>query len=137
MANAIYPEFKERLLDPTTDVLDLITNDIRVVLIDLADYTYSAAHEFLSDVAAAAREEVSAALTTKTVANGVFDSDNPVFTAAAGDVCEALILYQHTGAADANRRLIAFYDTGVTGLPVTPNGGDINVTVNASGWFSL
>jgi hypothetical protein len=33
--------------------------------------------------------------------------------------------------------MAAFYDTGLTGMPVTPNGGNINVTVNASGWFAL
>ncbi len=40
---------------------------------------------------------------------------------------EALVIYQHTGV-DATSELIAYIDTGVTGLPVTPNGGDITVT---------
>jgi hypothetical protein len=53
-----------------------------------------------------------------------------------GDVSEALILFIDTGTPGTSR-LIGFYDAGVTGLPVTPNGGDINVTVNASGWFAL
>lgn len=137
MANALYPKFKERLLDPTTDTLDLITNDIRVLLIDLADYTYSAAHEFLSDVAGASIVAASAALGTKSVASGVFDAADFAFATVTGDVSEALIIYQHTGAADSNRRLIAFFDTGVTGLPVTPNGGNINVAFHASGIFAL
>ena len=38
---------------------------------------------------------------------------------------------------DSARRLIAFYDTGVTGLPVTPNGGTINCTIHSSGWWAL
>ena len=38
---------------------------------------------------------------------------------------KALILYQHTGT-DATARLIAYIDTA-TGLPVTPNGGDITI----------
>jgi hypothetical protein len=45
------------------------------------------------------------------------------------------VLFVDTGNA-ATDALIAFIDTG-TGLPVTPNGGDITVTVNASGWFTL
>lgn len=31
----------------------------------------------------------------------------------------------------------ALIDTGFTGLPVTPNGGNITVTWNASGIFTL
>ena len=31
--------------------IDLLVDDIRVILVDNADYTFSAAHDFLSDVA--------------------------------------------------------------------------------------
>ena len=44
-----------------------------------------------------------------------------------------IYFYNGNVATDA---LIAYIDSG-TGLPVTPNGGDINVTVNASGWFTM
>lgn len=135
MANALYPTFKEYLLDHSNNT-DLNSNNVKVVLVDLADYTYSSAHNFLDDVAAGARVATSGNLASKTIASGVFDSADPTFTAATGDVSEALILYVDSGAA-ATSPLVAFYDTGVTGLPVTPNGGDINVAVNASGWFSL
>ena len=37
----------------------------------------------------------------------------------------------------ATSPLVAYIDTGVTGLPVTPNGGDIAVAWNASGIFAL
>ena len=37
----------------------------------------------------------------------------------------------------ATSPLVAFIDTGVTNLPVPPNGGDIAITWNASGIFSL
>ncbi len=135
MANALYPKFKEALLKgDIAGGLDAV--NIKAVLVDLADYTYSAAHDFLDDVAAGARVATSGNLANKTFVDGVFDSDNPAFTAATGDVSEAIILYVDSGTA-ATSNLIAFYDTGVTGLPVTPNGGDITVTVNASGWLSL
>jgi hypothetical protein len=133
MANALYPKFKEQALQGGTN---LASGNIKAVLVDLADYTYSAAHEFLSDVPVAARVATSGNLASKTFTNGTFDSADPSFTAATGDVAEALILFIDTGTAGTSR-LIAFYDTGVGGLPVTPNGGDINVTVNASGWFAL
>jgi hypothetical protein len=130
MANAIYPIFKQRLLDKA---LDLDTDTIKAILIDSADYTYSAAHDDLADVAAGAQVAV-ATLGTLTIALGVFDSADFSWTAVTGDQSEAIILYDDTHASDA---LIAFYDSSMTGMPVTPNGGDINVTVHASGWFAL
>lgn len=133
MANALYPKFKEQALQGG---VNLSSGNIKAVLVDLADYTYDAADEFLSDVPAAARVATSGNLASKTFSNGVFDSADPSFTAVTGDVSEALILFIDTGTPGTSR-LIAFYDTGVSGLPVTPNSGNISVTVNASGWFGL
>ena len=131
MANAIYPAFKQQLLNKEHD---LNTDVIKAVLVDLADYVYSAAHSGLSDIPAAARVAISGALTSPTIASGVFDTADFSWTAVSGDPCEAIILYNDTHATDA---LIAYFDTGMTGMPVTPNGGDITLTVNASGWFTL
>jgi hypothetical protein len=133
MANVLYPLWKKALLDG--DVA-LDTESIKAVLVDGADYTYSAAHQYLSDIAAGGRVSTSAALATKTTTGGVFDSADPKFTAVTGDPSEILVLMSDTGNA-ATSRLIAFYDSGVTGLPVTPNGGDIDIVVNAGGWFAL
>ncbi|MEE8207350.1 MAG: hypothetical protein V3T88_00120 [Nitrosomonadaceae bacterium] len=125
MANAIYGISRKAFLDAG---IDLLVDDIRVILIDDTDYTVSIdVHDFLDDVPAGARVAVSGALTTKTTTLGVFDADNITFTAVTGDVSEALIIYHHTGV-DSTSELIAYIDTGVTGLPVTPNGGDITVT---------
>jgi hypothetical protein len=133
MGNALYPKFKEQALQGG---VNLASGNIKAVLVDLADYTYDAAHEFLSDVAAGGRVATSGNLASKTFTSGVFDSADPSFTAATGDVSEALILFIDTGTPGTSR-LIAFYDTGVSGLPVTPNGGNISITVNAAGWFGL
>lgn len=132
MANALYDTFKEALLNKEHD---LNTDTIKATLIDSADYTYSAAHsDYGTDVAAAAKVAESAALTTPTITNGVFDTGNFTWSSVSGDQSEAIILWNDSTTPDA---LIAFYDTGMTGMPVTPNGGDINVTVSGSGWFSL
>lgn len=132
MANALYPEFKENLLKGN---IDFDTATVKIVLVDLADYTYSAAHDALNDVAAGARV-ATATLTSITTTDGVFDAADATFTAVTGDVSEALILYVDSGV-ESTSWLIAFFDTGVTGLPVTPNGGDITITFNASGIFAL
>lgn len=135
MANAIYPKYKEAAMDAASGV-DLNDGDVRAILVDLADYTYSAAHDFLDDVPAAARVAVSGTLANTTVTNGVFDCDDFVFSLVTGDPSEAIIFYLHTGT-ESTSRLVSFHDTGVTGIPVTPNGGNINVALNASGLFAL
>jgi len=125
MANAIYGIGRKAFLDAG---IDLLVDDIRVVLVDLADYTVSIdVHDFLDDVPAGARVAVSGSLTSKDTTLGVFDAADITFSSVTGDQSEALIIYRHTGT-DATSELIAFIDTGVTGLPVTPNGGDITVT---------
>lgn len=76
-------------------------------------------------------------ITTPTVANGTFDGDNLTFTAVTGATVEALVVYRHNAGANTTWKLVMFQDTGVTGLPVTPNGGDITVTWDAAGIFTL
>ena len=133
MANAIYPKYKEALLDASSDV-DLAGLTVKVALIDTGTYTYNAAHDFYNDVSGVVGTPQT--ITTKTVTNGVFDGDNVTFTGVTGNSVEALLIYIDTGTAGTSR-LVAYIDTGVTGLPVTPNGGDITVTWNASGIFAL
>jgi hypothetical protein len=135
MANALYDTYKQDLLNK---VFDMDTDTIKATLIDSADYTYSAAHDFYggasNDVPAGAKVAESGALGSPTIALGVFDTANFTWTAVTGDVSEAVILWDDTITDD---RLVAFYDTGMSGMPVTPNGGDINFAVHASGWFAL
>jgi len=123
MSNAIYDKGREGFL---AGEIDWDTDVIKAVLIDAADYTVNlATHQFLSDIPPAARVATSAPLTGKTVADGVADADDLTFPAVSGDPGEALVLYQDTGTAGTSR-LIAYIDTAA-GLPVTPNGGNINV----------
>lgn len=134
MANKLYPKGKAALLQ---GLINMASDSIRAMLIDGADYVYDDAHEFLSDVPAAARVSTSANLSGKTFGvNGTFDSDDVVFPGVAGDVVEILLLYQHTGT-DATARLIMFQDTGVAGMPLTPDGNNALLTVDAAGWFGL
>jgi hypothetical protein len=133
MANLLYPKYKEVLLQAG---INLSSGSVKALLVDAADYTYSATHQFLSDVAGAGRVATSGALGSKTFVSGVFDSADPTFSAVSGDQSEIIILFVDTGVAGTSP-LIAYYDTGITGIPVTPSGGDINVIVNASGWFAL
>lgn len=129
MANAIYPPWLEGLLQGAAN--SALTGTVTATLVDLADYTYSAAHQYISDVPAAARV-ASEVLAGKTYAAGVFDGGDTTFSAVTGDPCEALVVWIDTGV-EGTSQLVAYFDEGVTGFPVTPNGGDISILWNASG----
>jgi hypothetical protein len=129
MTNAVYPKFKEANIQASAN--SSLAGTLKAVLIDLADYTYSATHEFYTSASAAA-VGTPQTIGSKTYVNGLLDGADVTFAAVSGDPCEAIIIFLDTGTP-ATSRLVAFLDTGVTGLPVTPNGGDIAITWNASG----
>ncbi|KHJ56311.1 hypothetical protein LA66_07085 [Aureimonas altamirensis] len=132
MANAIYPKAKEGLLG----ALNLVTGTVRAVLIDTGTYTYAASHQYLSSVPAGSRIGAPQLLGTKTVLNGTFDAADITFPSVPlGDAAEAILIYVDTGT-EGTSPLVAYIDMA-TGLPVTPNGGNITITWNASGIFTL
>lgn len=135
MANALYPRFKQGLL---AGELDLSADSIKASLIDSASYTYSSTDTgYAADVAAGAKIAESSALGSAAITDGTFDTADFTWGSVSGNQSEDIILWDDTVTTPVADALVAFYDTGMTGMPVTPNGGDINVTVNASGWFAL
>jgi len=125
MANSLYTPFVNSYLTQGANQVDFDADDIRVILVDAADYTVDLTnHDFLDDVPGAARV-ATGALAGESVSGRVFDATDLVFPLVTGDPSEALIIYKHTGT-ESTSRLIAYIDTA-TGLPVTPNGGDITV----------
>lgn len=134
MANAIYEKWKEQLLQFTTNN-SLSAGTVKVALVDTGTYTFSQTHQFYSSVSSAV-VGTPQTLGTKTYTGGVFDAADSTFTAVSGSSVEALVIYIDTGSS-ATSPLVAYIDTSVTGLPVTPNGGDIAITWNASGIFKL
>ena len=133
MANALYPRWKQALLEFTANN-DLDGQTVKVSLVT-AGYTYSASDQYYSSVSASAIGTPQT-LGNKTFTDGVFDADDVSFLSVSGAQVVALVIYIDTGNA-ATSPLVAFIDTGVTNLPVTPNGGDINITWNATGIFAL
>lgn len=134
MANAIYPKYKESLLTGDSNI-SLTSGTVKCALVDTGTYTYSASHQFLSDLSGVVGTAGTIGA-TKSVTSGTFDGADVTYSAVTGNSVEALVIYIDTGVAGTSR-LVAYLDTGVTGLPVTPNGGDITVTWNASGIFTL
>jgi hypothetical protein len=139
MANAIYPIYKQAVMTAgTNSSLDQndTTNGPFVALVDTGTYTYSAAHDFYNDLSGIVGTDQRLVAPTVST-SGVFDADNVTFTAVSGASVEALVIYRKNSGANTTWRLVAFIDTSVTNLPVTPNGGDISITWNASGIFAL
>lgn len=125
MANGLYDKGRESFLSQSP-ALDWDTDNIKLDLVDAANYTRDlATHQYRSSVGAPARVATSANFATKTVAAGVADAADVTLTAVTGASVEQIIIWKDT-TVDATSPLIANIDTA-TGLPVTPNGGDITV----------
>jgi hypothetical protein len=123
MANALYDFGREGFLDGS---IDWDTNTIKLALVDAADYTVNlATHDNLDDIASAGRVAISGALASKTVTAGVADAADVTLSAVTGDVSEEIDGWKDTGT-ESTSRLIFHIDTA-TGLPITPNGGDITI----------
>lgn len=133
MPNALYPKWKEQLLQFTANN-NLSAGTVKVALVT-SGYTYSASDQFYSSVSASV-VGTPQTIGSKTFTNGVFDGADVTFTSVTGSQVTRLVIYIDTGNA-ATSPLVAYLDTGVTNLPVTPNGGDIGITWNASGIFAL
>jgi hypothetical protein len=122
--------------DANSDLDNNTTTDgVYAALVDTGTYTYSASHQFYSSVTGVVGTPQR--ITSPTVTNGVLDGGDVTFPAVSGATSEALVIYRQNSGASSTWRLVAFIDTGVTGLPVTPNGGDIGVNWNASGILAL
>jgi len=136
VANALFDPGREGFLDGT---IDYDTAVIKAALV--RGYTFSAAHKFVSDMTGAGGTIVatSPALASKTVTSGVADAADTTWSAVpTGAAVAAIVVFQSsavTGGADVAataQRLIAYIDVG-TGLPVTPNGGDITAAFDNGG----
>lgn len=123
MANAMFAKGREAFL---AGDIDWAADNIKCVLVDHGtDTPVPATDQYLSDIAAGARVATSGNLSGKTVTDGVADAADVTFSAVSGASCESIVIYKDTGDP-ATSPLIAYIDTA-TGLPVTPNGGDITV----------
>lgn len=123
MANALFNPGREGFLDGS---LDWDTDDIRAMLV-LSSYTFDATDRFVSDLGAVDNGR-SAALSGKSVTDGVADAADTSLVATAATASESIVLFKHTGV-DATARLIAYIDTPTSGLPFTPAAGQtVNIT---------
>ncbi|UBB15420.1 hypothetical protein [Comamonas odontotermitis] len=123
MPNTSYPKGMEKLLSAQ---INLLNDDLRVALLP-PTYTYSVAHEFLSNLGT--RIGTDMVLANKDVTGGVFDADDVATDPLPpGNTAKSVAIYKNTGNASTSP-LLFFFDT-VTGLPMATNGGAINFPWN-------
>lgn len=134
MANAIYPKYKEALLSAANNV-SLVDGTVKVSLIDNEEIVYNSSIEFYSELNETG-VIATATVANTSVTNGLFNGDDVTFTTVTGDQSEAILFWIDTGDANTSR-VVAYLDTGISGLPITPNGSDIDIQWNVSGIFQL
>lgn len=124
MANTLYDYARQRFLESQ---INWMTDTIKVLLVDTGAYTpQTSVHQYLADIPVSSRIAGPVTLTSKATTGGAADAADCTFTSVTGASIEAIVIYKDTGT-EATSPLIAYIDTA-TGLPITPNGGDIIVT---------
>lgn len=120
MANRLYPLGAQKML---SGQINFDADPIKAVLVS-DGYTFSAAHEFLSDVGALVGSPQT--LTGKTTTGGVFDAEDLAFGAIPpGSTAKALVVFLDTGNPSTSPVIIC--DDEITGFPFATNGGDVNI----------
>ncbi|MCB8748361.1 hypothetical protein LHU53_15780 [Rhodoferax sp. U2-2l] len=138
MANALYPKFKQEALkaNAASSLNGAGATGVYAALIDTDVASYNAGHQFFNSIAAGqvgTEQEIG----SKTFVDGLFDGADLSFPAVTGNNVEAIVLFVKTAGANTTWPLVGWFDTGVGGLPVLPNGGAISITWNALGIFQL
>lgn len=138
MADSFFDSFLNGILGSHATRVDLDTDTIKMYLHDAGagGAMNASTQDFYNDVSAGLIG-TAYTLANKVVGSpavGVFDNTvdpAPAFTSVSGASCEALVLFKDTGTPTTSD-LICWFD-----ITLTPNGGDVNVTFNASGIFKV
>jgi hypothetical protein len=128
MASALFDKGREGFLDGS---IDADTDNIQVLLVSSGYVTNTATHVHWSDIGSAYQVAIcSGYLATKTVTAGVFDAADITYPAVVGSAITYIVGIKNLTVGTSSR-LIFYIDTA-TGLPVTPNGGDITLQWDAA-----
>jgi hypothetical protein len=135
MANALYTQYKQTLLG--AGGINLSSDTIKVALATAAYVANMATDQFFSAVGSNF-VGTPQQITSPSITGGVFNGNGVTYTAVTGSQATQLVIYKDTGSA-ATSPLICRDDTASSGLPVTPNGGNITITwdTGASKIFAL
>lgn len=122
----LYPLGRQGFADGS---INWSTGNIKAILLK-SGYTFSAAHEYVSDLTPASYDNGrSANLASKTQALGLCTAANSSLVATAAIACNAIAIFQDTGT-DSTSRLICYID-GIQPLviPVTYGSSQTSLAV--------
>ena len=130
MANALFDSGREDFL---SGALAWATDEFRLGLVDDTDVTFDlTVNDFWDDLVPGlvhANAE-SDALGSKTVADGIADAADKTWSLVSGDAADYVVCFKETGT-DATQNLVFALDSATTGIPVTPNDGDITIAFDS------
>lgn len=132
MASYLYGLAREKFLNGD---LDWAGHDIQAMLVTSSYAPTQNTDEFHDDISGATIVATSSNFGSKTSTLGTADAGDVTFTSVTGSAASQIIIMRWTGTSGTSP-LIARIDT-YTGLPVTPNGGNITVSWPAGGLFIL
>ena len=122
MANAFYGKGIEAWLEGSIAAL---SDTIKASLVTTG-YTPSInVDQFYSTISGGNITAAGVALSSKTGSLGTLSAANLIWTSVSGSTSSYIVIYKDTGSSSTSP-LLVLIDTA-TGLPVTPNGGDITV----------
>ena len=129
MANTLYDNAREFFATGQINWVSTSTI-LKVNLVDTAAYTPNfTLNKWITDIPSGSIVGPTVAMATgatRKAVGGACEGGNITFTSVTGPSIEAIIIWQDTGVAGASP-LIAYIDTA-TGLPISPNGGDIIIS---------
>ena len=129
MATVKCTEWLQGMLgNPATSVVDLNTDNIDVSLLDQTDSGTITAATSVYDTVDAATVVATTDVTVSSITAGVVTLSGAItFTSVTGDAADYLTVWKNSGTPSTSP-LIITWDSASTGLPVTPNGGNIVAT---------
>lgn len=126
IGNQFYPNGAVRVLNK---LVDWDTDDIYVMFVNNT-YTFNLADDQLSDIADSEKTPLGdngKQLASISIAGGIFDAADVVFSGVTGTQIIAIVIYQKGIEIDGTDSYLLCYLDTATGLPLTPNGGDITI----------
>lgn len=121
MASAMYSHNRE-------EALSAIASGVLKVIGVSNGYTFSAAHTSPNDIASGRIVTSNNQLASVTITDGVLDAADLTLTAVTGSSAIAAFIVYTVAGTSASSTMHVYIDSAASGLPVTPNGGDIVIS---------
>ena len=140
MPNALFENYRNLIGGAGTHTLpNLASDNIKIHLIDTSgNPIYLDTQIDEADIVDASITATSGNITATfgSIGVGVFHHSDVTLLNVDGDTSDELVYWQDTGT-DTTSPLICRFDTFSSGMPVTPNTGNIDIQPSGSGVFVI